>query len=86
MSRPDLRVYFGPDDDSSDSPDPTQEGFQHPPRELVEVTLEDVVSVLSDAVHTGRVWLQDFGDERVMISRDLFDILRAYQYIRRSAA
>lgn len=86
MPRPELRVFYGPDDRPESLSGQARSGFDHPQRELVEVTLCDIVTVLADAMQTGRVWLQDFGDERVMISRDLFEVLQAYQHLRRSAA
>jgi hypothetical protein len=86
MPRTELRIYYGPGGDEPAGPDPLVGSVDVPPRELLEVPLSDVVTVLADAIQTGRGWLKDFGDERVTISRDLFEVLQAYQQLRRSAA
>ena len=39
-----------------------------------------------DAVHSGRTWLNDFEDDEVTISTDLFEVILAYQHYRRPSA
>ena len=47
----------------------------------VTVSLEEFARVLSDAVSWNRTWLQDFADEPVIISQDLYEIVRMSQEI-----
>lgn len=51
----------------------------------VTMPLADLVSVLRDAVETDRVWLEDFGDEEISVSEDLYEILSAYNRLRSAA-
>ena len=41
--------------------------------------------ILADASRTGRTWLQDFADDEVQISPDLYEILCSYRHLRPSA-
>ena len=75
-----LRVYFGPKDSSS-VPLCDIAGVEG----KVEVPLQMFVDVLDDAVTTDRVWVKDFCDEKVIISTDLYEVITAYQKLRRSA-
>jgi len=45
------------------------------------VSLEEFARVLSDAVSWDRTWLQDFADEPMIISQDLYEIIRMSQEI-----
>lgn len=81
MVQPQLRVYYGPDEDTdrdysvSSAPPPT-----------VTVPLREVFGWLMDAVHSGRTWLRDFEDDEVTISADLYDVILAYQHYQRPSA
>ena len=48
--------------------------------------MAQIVPLLVDAYQTDRVWLNDFGDEPVRVTSDLYEILLAYQQLRRSDA
>jgi hypothetical protein len=86
MPRANLRIYYGPsDEENAEFPDRPGSGIEHS-TETVEVMLCDVVTILADALKSGRVWLRDFADDRVTISRDLFEVLQEYQRLRRPAA
>ncbi len=52
----------------------------------VEVSLADIAPVIADAVANGRGWLADFADDTVQIDADLYDVLLAYQQMRRFSA
>ncbi len=52
----------------------------------VSVSLGSILPLLLDAVENDRAWLRDFGDEPVRIDADLYDVLLAYQQLRRPAA
>ncbi|MCH2201369.1 MAG: hypothetical protein MK102_05340 [Fuerstiella sp.] len=38
--------------------------------------LEDFARVIADAVAWDRTWLQDFADDQVIVSQDLYEIIR----------
>lgn len=80
MARPQLRVYLG----SDDSREP--EDLFRQPDECPGVTVElgDVLPLLADAVHTRRAWIEDFAHDSVTLSADLYELLMAYQDIRRA--
>lgn len=52
----------------------------------VEVSLGQIAPILSDALRSGRCWLQDFADDTVSIDADLYEILLAYAKLRRQDA
>jgi hypothetical protein len=49
------------------------------------VALGDILPLLADAVQTKRAWLQDFENEPVTLSADLYEVLMAYQDLRQTA-
>jgi hypothetical protein len=55
------------------------------PAGTVSISLEEVLPILADAYAHNRAWLQDFGDEPMTISQDLYDVLMAYERYTRSA-
>lgn len=81
MAQPQLRIYFGPHEDSSataaTSPALTNS---------VTVPLGEVFNWLLDALRNNRTWLQDFEDDEVTISSDLYEVILAYQHYRRPSA
>ena len=80
MVQPQFRVFFGPDDESGTSP------ASDTTRDTVSVPLGEVFGWLVDAVRSGRTWLQDFEDDEVTISADLYEVILAYQHYRRPSA
>ncbi|MCA9257958.1 MAG: hypothetical protein KDA61_02105 [Planctomycetales bacterium] len=76
-------MYCGPDDRTS-TPATLSRSSQGVP--CVTVPLADVLPLLADAVSSQRTWLEDFGDDDITISTDLYEILLAYQYYRRPSA
>jgi hypothetical protein len=48
-------------------------------QELVDVTLGDLLPLIALAHRRNYVWLQDFLDDEVAISADLYEILRAFR-------
>ena len=82
MSSIPLRIYHGPQTDSNDN------GFNRN-RSLeraVTLSLGEILPLLADAVQSQRTWLQDFDDDQVTISMDLYEVLLAYQFYRRPTA
>jgi len=81
MAKARLRIYYGPDENIT--PVRAQEVA---PRRTVEVPLSEVFPVLADALQSRRTWLQDFEDDLVTISSDLYEVILAYQHYRRPPA
>ena len=48
------------------------------------VRLGQVFPILLDALSHGRTWLNDFDDEPIQISEDLYDVLLAYRHFHES--
>lgn len=49
----------------------------------VTVSFGEILPLIVDAVESQRTWLGDFELDDVTISRDLYEVLSAYQYFRR---
>lgn len=71
-----LRVY---------PPSLSQEAEADAPPAKVRVSLGDLLPLLALAERKNYLWLQDFLDDQVMITEDLYDVLRAFRYSRPSA-
>ena len=76
-----LRVYYGPQEESTDVR--VADGKIC---DSVNVPLMEVLPLLSDAIRSDRTWLRDFADDEVSISMDLYEVLLAYQHYRRPSA
>ena len=68
-----LRIYTGGDDYTS---------VEEP---KVSVKLSDISRIIADASRFRRTWLDDFADDEIEISADLYDILSAYWELRPGA-
>ncbi len=81
MLRPQLRVYYGPQED---------EQLEHTPQSgvtsVINVPLREILPLLVDAVRCKRTWLKDFENEEITLSLDLYEVLLAYQHYRRPSA
>ena len=75
-----LRIYYGPEDDT------TVLNGTKPRQDTVTVPLGDVFPALMDALEAGRTWPQDFSDDEVTITSDLYEVLLAYRHYRRPSA
>jgi hypothetical protein len=51
--------------------------------DTVTVSFGEILPLIVDAVESQRTWLGDFEVDDVTISRDLYEVLSAYQYFRR---
>jgi hypothetical protein len=70
-----LRVYPAPDTTLEDEgPEPT-----------VRVSLGDLLPLVALAHRHNYLWLQDFLDDEVRITEDLYEVLRAFRCHRPSA-
>jgi hypothetical protein len=70
-----LRVYPSPQDHDTSSPQPA----------TVKVALAELLPLVALAHRRNYLWLQDFLDDEVRISADLYDVLQAFRYHRPSA-
>jgi len=53
--------------------------------EKVTLRAGDVLAWLADAADKDRSWLNDFADDEVTVSQDLYEVIQAYRHFRRSA-
>ena len=82
-----LRIYYGPEGETglhsaAKEPEFHEADFQ----QKVPVPLKDVVQTLADAIQQNRGWIQDFADDEITISTDLFEVILAYQHYHRPSA
>lgn len=68
-----LRVYPTPDEPST-AQEPT-----------IRVSLGEMLPLIALAQRHNYLWLQDFLDDEVCVTSDLYDILRAFRCYRPSA-
>ena len=73
-----LRVYPSCNEDQE-----TDRQQQH--QANVRVSLGDLLPLVALAHRNNYVWLQDFLDDQVVITADLYDVLRAFRCTRPSA-
>jgi hypothetical protein len=76
-----LRVYYGPEEESLQTLPTTI-----PMREEITLPLGEVLPLVLDAVRNRRMWVEDFADDQITISSDLYEVLLAYQHFRRPSA
>jgi len=55
------------------------------PTRNVRMRLGDVSQILSDAKRWNRTWLNDFQDDEIEVSQDLYEVLSAYLEMRPGA-
>jgi hypothetical protein len=71
-----LRVYSAPlDTDEEDTQTPA-----------VRVRLADLLPLLTVAKKNNYLWLQDFLDDQVTVTPDLYDVLRSFEACQRPSA
>jgi len=76
---PNLRIYRGPREETTATVDHANESH-------ITVNVGEVLPLLADAMASQRTWLQDFENDDITISADLYEVLMAYQYFRRPSA
>ncbi len=72
-----LKIYRGP----AETPAPA-----HADEDTVTVSVGEALPLIADAIASERTWLTDFEHDDIIISRDLYEVLSAYQYFRRPSA
>jgi hypothetical protein len=83
MAQRHLRVYYGPESDSAPAATPLRihRGDSEPNyTDRVTVPLREILSTLAEAVERRRGWVEDFADDDVTISTDLYEVILAYQH------
>lgn len=70
-----LKLYVNDDEQQPESSEPT-----------AEMSLEEFARVIADAVTWDRSWLQDFADEPIQMSQDLYELIRVYDEIHKLRA
>jgi hypothetical protein len=75
MATAHLRVFPRPEDDPQDT--------VHDPS--VPIRLIDLYPLLAQAYRDNYVWLRDFEDDELLVSNDLFEVVRAFTNCRPSA-
>ncbi len=68
-----LRIYTG------------EEEFAANSEPKMTVKLADMMRIIADASRFRRTWLNDFEDDEIEISADLYDVISAYWEIRPGA-
>jgi hypothetical protein len=71
-----LRVFPRPEEDE-------HRGASHEPD--VPIRLVDLYPLLAQAYRDNFVWLRDFEDEQILVSKDLYDVVQAFFDCRPSA-
>jgi hypothetical protein len=75
MATAHLRVFPRPEDEA--------QGPSHAP--AVPIRLVDLYPLLAQAYRDNYVWLRDFEDDQLLVSSDLFEVVRAFSNCRPSA-
>ncbi|WZO96911.1 hypothetical protein EP7_003918 [Isosphaeraceae bacterium EP7] len=70
-----LRVFPHPDEDSN--------AEDHLP--VVPIRLAELYALLAQAYRDNYVWLRDFEDDQLLVSNDLYQVVRAFSESRPSA-
>jgi len=70
-----LRLYTGEDETATTAIEEKQ----------VRIRLGDMTSALAEAFYRNRTWLNDFEDDEVAISEDLYEVITAFSHYRPSA-
>ena len=78
MAHPNLRVYFGPEDHDAT----TVASGDASSRRQITVALGDILPALADAANVRRAWIEDFADDPITLSADLYEVLLAYRELR----
>ena len=82
-----LRIYYGPEGETGlRSESKGTDVLEADYHQKVTVPLKDVLETLTDAIQQNRGWIQDFADDEITISTDLFEVILAYQHYHRPSA
>ena len=62
-----LRVFPHPEEDQEDSSNPS-----------ITIRLSELYPLLAQAYRDNYVWLRDFEDDELLVSNDLYEVVRAF--------
>ncbi len=79
MTRRSLRVIT-----PNNSPSTVDAHFSGEPS--VTVSVAQILPLLAEAMSSNRSWVKDFADDQIIISRDFYEVLLAYQRLRVTSA
>ena len=74
MATAQLRVFPHPEEDQEDASIPS-----------ISIRLSELYPLLAQAYRDNYVWLRDFEDDELLVSSDLFEVVRAFADCRPSA-
>jgi hypothetical protein len=77
-----LRLYRGPEDQAAEVPAVRMSADNR----SVTAPASQILPLLADALRSQRTWLEDFADDEVTLSADLYEVLMAYRHFRRPVA
>ncbi|GAC1463245.1 MAG: hypothetical protein NVSMB9_00490 [Isosphaeraceae bacterium] len=66
-------------------PRPEEEPTEDAPLPSVPIRLADLYPLLAQAYRDNYIWLRDFEEDQLLVSNDLFDVVRAFTQTRPSA-
>jgi len=66
-------------------PRPEEETQAEPLDPAIPIRLADLYPLLAQAYRDNYVWLRDFEDDQLLVSPDLFEVVRAFADCRPSA-
>jgi hypothetical protein len=69
-----LRVFPQPEEDATEESCPS-----------IAIKLSELYPLLAQAYLDNYVWLRDFEDDRLLVSNDLYEVVRAFANCRPSA-
>lgn len=79
-----LRIYRGPDEEAATTAAPVARMSDD--NESVTAKASHLLPLMANALISQRTWLDDFAEDEVTISADLYEVLMAYQHFRRPVA
>lgn len=81
MRHSQLKVYRGPQQEKQNAA-----LLRSSAPDRITLSLGEILPLLADAVASRRTWLDDFQNDEITISTDLYDVILAYQHFRRPSA
>ncbi len=82
-----LRIYSGPVSESSTTVlSSVHRSDRRAAAQTTTMKAGEIFAALSDALQYGRTWLNDFQDDEITLSNDLYEVIQAYQHFRRPSA
>jgi hypothetical protein len=66
-------------------PRPEDEPIEEPHTPAVPIRLSDLYPLLAHAYHDNYIWLRDFENDELIVSNDLYEVVRAFSNARPSA-